>query len=305
MANVLETLVAGALEDAAARRLDRPYADVERDLDRVASPLDALDFLAPGDRVKILAEVKRASPSRGSMAAIEDPAALAADYERGGASTISVLTEGRKFLGSLADLEAVKARVGVPVLRKDFIADPYQVIEARASGADVVLLIVAALDQARLVELHALAEELGMRVLVEAHSADEVARGLDAGARILGVNARDLTDFSLDRDLFGSLADRIPDGVVRVAESAVAGPADVAHYRSAGADVVLVGRRSSRARTPPPPSRRSSPQRTASAVPAAERRPSAVHRPDRPDRLRPRRPRSPPAPRSAPPGRPS
>ena len=241
MPNVLETLVAGALEDAAARRLDRPVSDVERDLDRVASPLDALQFLAPGDRVKVLAEVKRASPSRGSMAPIEDPAALAADYERGGASTISVLTEGRKFLGSLADLEAVKARVALPVLRKDFIADPYQVLEARAAGADLVLLIVAALEQRQLVELHELAEQLGMRVLVEAHSGDEVARGLDAGARILGVNARDLTDFSLDRDLFGSLADRIPDGVVRVAESAVAGPADVAHYRSAGADVVLVG----------------------------------------------------------------
>jgi indole-3-glycerol phosphate synthase len=239
--NVLETLVAGALEDAAARRLDRPYSDVERDLDRVASPLDALTFLAPGDRVRVIAEVKRASPSRGSMAPIADPAALAAEYERGGASMISVLTEGRKFLGTLADLEAVKARVGVPVLRKDFIADPYQVLEARASGADVVLLIVAALDQARLVELHTLAEELGMRVLVEAHSADELARGVDAGARILGVNARDLTDFSLDRDLFGSLVGGIPDGIVRVAESAVSGPADVAHYRAAGADAVLVG----------------------------------------------------------------
>jgi indole-3-glycerol phosphate synthase len=241
VANVLETLVAGALEDAAARRAERPASDVERAIDQVAPALDALDHLAPGDRVKVIAEVKRASPSRGAMATIADPAALAADYERGGASTISVLTEGRKFLGSLADLEAVKARVSVPVLRKDFIADPYQVLEARAAGADVVLLIVAALEQRQLVALHDLAEQLGMRVLVEAHSADELARGLDAGARVLGVNARDLTDFSLDRDLFGSLADRIPDGVVRVAESAVSGPADVAHYRAAGADVVLVG----------------------------------------------------------------
>ncbi|MFZ7088660.1 indole-3-glycerol phosphate synthase TrpC [Curtobacterium sp. RRHDQ10] len=238
---MLDTLVAGAREDAAQRRLDRPTADVERDLDRVASPLDALTFLAPGDRVRVIAEVKRASPSRGALADIADPAALAADYERGGASTISVLTEGRRFLGSLADLESVKARVGVPVLRKDFITEPYQVLEARASGADVVLLIVAALDQSSLVALHDLAGQLGMRVLVEAHSADEIARALDAGARIVGVNARDLTDFSLDRDLFGALADRIPDGVVRVAESAVSGPPDVAHYRSAGADVVLVG----------------------------------------------------------------
>jgi indole-3-glycerol phosphate synthase len=240
-ANLLESLVAGAVEDAALRRRDRPYSDVERDLDRVASPLDALTFLAPGDRVHVLAEVKRASPSRGSMAEIADPAALAAEYERGGASAISVLTEGRRFLGTLDDLTAVKARVGVPVLRKDFIADPYQIVEARAAGADLVLLIVAALQQAQLVELHTLAESLGMRVLVEAHSAEEVRRGVDAGARILGVNARDLTDFSLDRDLFGHLVDGIPDGVVRVAESAVAGPADVAHYRAAGADVVLVG----------------------------------------------------------------
>jgi indole-3-glycerol phosphate synthase len=239
--NLLESLVAGALEDAAIRRAERPYADVERDLDRVASPLDALTFLAPGDRVKVIAEVKRASPSRGALSDITDPAALAAEYERGGASTISVLTEGRRFLGTLDDLTAVRARVGIPVLRKDFIADPYQVVEARAAGADLVLLIVAALDQAQLVELHDLTEQLGMRALVEAHSADEVTRALDAGARIVGVNARDLTDFSLDRDLFGSLAGAIPDGVVRVAESAVSGPADVAHYRAAGADVVLVG----------------------------------------------------------------
>jgi indole-3-glycerol phosphate synthase len=241
MENVLQELLHGALEDAARRRDERPYADVERDLDRVASPLDALTFLAPGDRVRVIAEVKRASPSRGSLAPIADPASLAAQYEQGGASVISVLTEGRKFLGTLDDLTAVKAHVGIPVLRKDFIGDPYQVVEARAAGADVVLLIVAALEQDRLVELHDLAEQLGMRVLVEAHDADEIARGLDAGARILGVNARDLRDFSMDRDLFGRLADRIPSGVIKVAESAVLAPTDVAHYRAAGADAVLVG----------------------------------------------------------------
>jgi indole-3-glycerol phosphate synthase len=241
MENVLQELLHGALEDAARRREARPYADVERDLDLVESPLDALAFLAPRDRVHVLAEVKRASPSRGALASIEDPASLAADYARGGASAISVLTEGRRFLGTLDDLSAVKARVDVPVLRKDFIGDPYQVVEARAAGADVVLLIVAALTQERLVELHGLAEQLGMRVLVEAHDADEISRGVDAGARILGVNARDLRDFTLDRDLFGSLVDRIPADVVKVAESAVSAPADVAHYRSAGADVVLVG----------------------------------------------------------------
>lgn len=197
--------------------------------------------LAPADRVKIIAEIKRASPSRGSLADIVDPAALAVSYEAGGASAISVLTEGRRFLGTLADLDQVRAAATIPVLRKDFIGTPYQVLEARAAGADLVLLIVAALDQTTLLSLHELIRELGMTALVETHSGDEVGRALDIGASLVGVNARDLSDFSLDQDLFGSLADRIPSGVVRVAESAVKTAADVAHYRAAGADVVLVG----------------------------------------------------------------
>jgi indole-3-glycerol phosphate synthase len=203
--------------------------------------LDALAALAPTDRVKILAEIKRASPSRGALAAITDPAALAMSYEAGGASAISVLTEGRRFHGSLSDLEQVRAAVSIPVLRKDFIGTPYQVFEARAAGADLVLLIVAALDQATLLSLHGLIRELGMTALVETHSAEEVSRALDIGASLVGVNARNLSTFELDQNLFGALADRIPSGVVRVAESAVKTAADVAHYRSAGADVVLVG----------------------------------------------------------------
>lgn len=191
--------------------------------------------------MKIIAEVKRASPSRGQLAEISDPAALAVSYQTGGASAISVLTEGRRFGGSLADLADVRTAVDVPVLRKDFIAEPYQVFEARAADADLVLLIVAALEQRVLAELHDLILELGMTPLVEAHSADEVERALDVGAQVVGVNARDLTTFELDRELFGSLADRIPAGVIRVAESAVKTPADVAHYRAAGADVVLIG----------------------------------------------------------------
>jgi indole-3-glycerol phosphate synthase len=238
---VLADLVAGAVEDAAERRTTRPLAEVERDaLDRPA-PLDAHAALAPAERVKIIAEVKRASPSRGELAAIADPAALAVSYETGGASAISVLTEGRRFLGSLADLEAVRSAVSIPVLRKDFIADPYQVFEARAAGADLVLLIVAALEQQRLAELHDLVYQLGMTALVETHSGEEIDRALDIGAGVIGVNARDLSTFELDRDLFGRLADRIPSGVIRIAESAVLQPDDVAHYRAAGADVVLVG----------------------------------------------------------------
>jgi len=238
---VLADLVAGALEDADRRRTERPLAQVEAEALARPAALDALTALAPADRVKIIAEVKRASPSRGSLAAIPDSAALAVSYETGGASAISVLTEERRFRGSLADLEAVRDAVSIPVLRKEFVTDPYQVFEARAAGADLVLLIVAALDQQRLVELHELITQLGMTSLVEAHSADELSRALDTGAGLVGVNARDLTTFELDQDLFGRLADRIPSGVIRVAESAVKTADDVAHYRAAGADVVLVG----------------------------------------------------------------
>ena len=238
---MLSDLVAGALEDAAARRAVRPFEQLERDALAAAAPLDVLAALAPADRVRIIAEIKRSSPSRGALATIGDPAALAVSYQTGGASAISVLTEQRRFAGSLDDLAQVRAAVDIPVLRKDFVADPYQVLEARAAGADLVLLIVAALEQEQLVELHALVQELGMTALVETHSADEVQRALDVGAQLVGVNARDLSTFELDRDLFGSLADAIPSGVIRVAESAVREPADVAHYRAAGADVVLVG----------------------------------------------------------------
>ena len=238
---MLDDLYAGALADAEARRQLRPSAEVEAAALARQPALDERAALAPAERVKIIAEVKRASPSRGDLSAIADPASLALSYATGGASAISVLTEGRRFKGSLADLEAVRAAVDVPVLRKDFIAEPYQVLEARAAGADLVLLIVAGLEQRRLVELHELVRELGMTALVETHSADEVSRGLDAGAEVLGVNARDLTTFQLDRELFGRLSDSIPQGVTRVAESAVASLADVAHYRRSGADVVLVG----------------------------------------------------------------
>jgi len=238
---VLADLVAGAVADASERRAARSLAAVEAAAAERAPAIDAVAALSPRDRVHVIAEIKRASPSRGPLAEIADPAALASSYQLGGASAISVLTEGRRFGGSLADLEAVRDVVSVPLLRKDFIADPYQVVEARASGADLVLLIVAALEQPRLVELFGLIRELGMTPLVETHSADEVSRALDLGAELVGVNARDLSTFELDQDLFGRLADSIPSGIIRIAESAVKTSADVAHYRRAGADVVLVG----------------------------------------------------------------
>lgn len=238
---MLEQLTAGALADAAERERTRSLEQVQADALSMPPALNALEALAVRDRVHVIAEIKRASPSRGDLAELTDPAAWAASYELGGASVISVLTEGRKFKGSLDDLTAVKSRVTIPVLRKDFIASEYQVWEARAAGADLVLLIVAALDDEQLAGLHELILELGMTPLVETHSAAEVERALAINAKLIGVNARDLVTFSLDRDLFGRLAPLMPEDVIKVAESAVLSPEDVAQYRAAGADVVLIG----------------------------------------------------------------
>ena len=191
--------------------------------------------------MSVIAEVKRASPSKGDLASIADPAALAADYEAGGASVISVLTEERRFNGSLADLDAVRARVDVPVLRKDFMISEYQIFEAKAHGADLVLLIVAALSQEQLVSMLTLAESLGLSVLVEVHDAEETHRAVAAGATIIGVNARNLKTLEVDRGTFERLAPLIPDTCVKVAESGVRDADDVRHYASLGADAVLVG----------------------------------------------------------------
>lgn len=238
---MLSDLTAGALADAAARREIVSYADVERAALNQIPALNALEFLAPTDRIKVIAEVKRASPSRGDLSAIPDPAALARTYAAHGASTISVLTEGRKFKGSLEDLRAVRAAVDVPVLRKDFIAEEYQILEARAAGADLVLLIVAALEQDVLARLNTFALSLGLTVLVETHSREELHRALEIEASLVGVNARNLSTFELDRELFGALVHEIPATTIKVAESAVRDADDVRHYREAGADVVLVG----------------------------------------------------------------
>ncbi|GAA1321163.1 indole-3-glycerol phosphate synthase TrpC [Leucobacter albus] len=238
---MLAELFQGSLEDAKSRRQIRPYSAVEAEALARPAALDALEHLTPADRIRVIAEVKRASPSRGDLAEIAEPHALASQYESGGASVVSVLTEERRFKGSLDDLEAVRKAVSIPVLRKEFIGEEYQILEARAAGADLVLLIVAALPQETLERLYAFTLELGMTPLVEAHSADEVARSVDLGSQLIGVNARDLSTFELDRELFGRVADQIPAGVIRVAESAVLGIDDVQRYREAGADAILVG----------------------------------------------------------------
>jgi indole-3-glycerol phosphate synthase len=197
--------------------------------------------LLRGDAVAVIAEVKRSSPSKGALAAIADPASLAADYESGGAAVISVLTEKHRFGGSLDDLVAVRRAVDVPVLRKDFIVSSYQLWEARVHGADLALLIVAALEQNALVSLVERAKSLGLTPLVECHTAEEVARAVDAGADVVGINARDLRTLQVDRAVFARVAPHVPDHVVRIAESGVRGPHDVIEYARAGADAVLVG----------------------------------------------------------------
>lgn len=239
--SVLDELVAGALEDQRIREQATPLDVVKQAAQAAPAPLDARRWLRHADTVPVIAEIKRASPSKGRLGDIPDPAALAREYERGGAAAISVLTEGRRFLGSLDDLDRVRAAVGVPVLRKDFITTDYQIWEARAHGADLVLLIVAALDDAALRRLLDLTHELGMTALVETHTAEEIERAVAAGAGVIGINARNLKDLRVDVGRYRELADALPDDVIRVAESGVFGAVELEDYARAGADAVLVG----------------------------------------------------------------
>ncbi len=238
--NVLESIVAGVREDLEARQQQCPMDALKERAARIPGAKDARQILASKE-VSVIAEVKRQSPSKGEIADISDPAALATEYEAGGAAVISVLTETRRFGGSLADLDAVRGKVDIPVLRKDFIITSYQVWEARAHGADMVLLIVAALEQMALESLVERVHSLGMTALVEVHEDDEVKRAVDAGARVIGVNARSLKSLEVDRGTFGRIAPMIPDGVVRVAESGIRDSHDVVEYARLGADAVLVG----------------------------------------------------------------
>jgi indole-3-glycerol phosphate synthase len=205
--SVLDEIIDGVRLDLAEREAATPLVDLKEAARRAPDALDPMPAFR-ADGVSVIAEVKRSSPSRGALATIADPAALAADYQSGGAATISVLTEGRRFGGSLADL---------------------------------ALLIVAALTQNQLASLIERACSIGLSPLVEVHDEDEVDRALEAGAKLVGVNARNLRTFEVDRDTFARLAPRIPDDVVRVAESGVRGPHDVFEYAKQGAQVVLVG----------------------------------------------------------------
>ncbi len=237
---VLDDIIAGVRLDMATRQERVSLDDLKA---RVAATPSARPVIPmfQGEDVCVIAEVKRKSPSKGDLADIPSAAALASAYEAGGAHVISVLTEERRCGGSLADLDAVRAAVDIPILRKDFIVSSYQLWEARAHGADLALLIVAALDQNALESLIERTKSLGMTALVEVHDADEVSRAVEAGAEVIGVNNRDLRTLQVHRDQFLEIAPLIPEGIIKVAESGIRSAHDLRHYAAAGADAVLVG----------------------------------------------------------------
>jgi indole-3-glycerol phosphate synthase len=207
----------------------------------VAPPVrDCLAALLTED-ISVIAEVKRSSPSKGALAPISDPAGLAARYEEAGAAAISVLTEQRRFGGTLADLDAVRKAVELPILRKDFMVDEYQFYEARANGADVVLLIVAALSKNQLDDYFHLSKELGMRALIEVHTPGELESALEISPEIVGVNSRNLKTLDVDSQVFAQLIPQIPSTIARIAESGISTRADVEFAHEHGATAVLVG----------------------------------------------------------------
>ena len=236
--SVLDSIIEGVREDLAARR--GSMGALHERIDAQAPALDAHSFLSRNE-MNVIAEVKRSSPSKGNLAPITDPAALAEKYQEAGAAAVSVLTEQRRFGGSLADLDAVRSRIEIPVLRKDFMVDEYQFLEARAHGADIVLLIVAALSKSQLKDFYDLATELGMASLIEVHTQSELESAMDISPRIVGVNSRNLKTLEVSASVFEELIPAIPSTVIRVAESGISTRVDVAQAQKAGATAILVG----------------------------------------------------------------
>jgi indole-3-glycerol phosphate synthase len=242
--DLLRAIVAGTQRITAVRRAREPLSALERRA--IAAAPDGQRFeaaLSMAGRVNVIAECKRRSPSKGVLAQPYEPARLARQYEAGGAAAISVLTEPTFFDGSLDHLMAVRAAVGVPLLRKDFVVDEYQLFEARAAGADAVLLIVAALEAAHLRRLQARAGDLGLAALVEVHDDDELSRAIDAGARLIGVNNRSLRTLAVDVEVSSRLVSRIPRDVVAVSESGLQSRSDVERLSAAGYRAFLIGER--------------------------------------------------------------
>ncbi|MDN5895411.1 MAG: indole-3-glycerol phosphate synthase TrpC, partial [Nocardioides sp.] len=218
--SVLDDIVAGVRIDLAEREALTPFDEIQVQAAQAPGPRDPMPLFRD-EAMSIIAEVKRRSPSKGDLADIAHPAVLAEAYARGGAGAISVLTEKRRFNGSLDDLRAVRSAVDTPLLRKDFIVTTYQLHEARAAGADLALLIVAAIDPPLLEKLYAEAQALGLTVLVEVHDEEETRRAVDLGAQLIGINARNLKTLEVDPDTFGRLSKLVPDDRVLVAESGI------------------------------------------------------------------------------------
>ena len=258
---VLDELVDGVREDMAGDRgrcsageLRSRIADMKEAALNFAGAIRRPESGSAQGRIRVIAEVKRASPSAGDIAEEADPAEMAGRYEEGGAAAVSVLTERRKFRGSIGDLRAVRAASGLPLLRKEFIFDPYQVFEARAAGADAILLIAAILEKALLEDLRCQAEELGMAALVEIYAEDEVDRVLGSGARIVGVNNRNLKTFEVDTArvfrIQSLLTEEERGRLIFVSESGIFGWEEAAPLAEAGVDAILVGEALMRADSP-------------------------------------------------------
>jgi indole-3-glycerol phosphate synthase len=245
--SVLASIIEGVREDLAARRL--PMGQLQEALETAPAVRDCLPHLMSSE-MSVIAEVKRSSPSKGALASIGDPAGLAATYEEAGAQVVSVLTEQRRFGGSLADLDAVRKAIVLPILRKDFMIDEYQFYEARAHGADVVLLIVAALSKNQLEDYFHLSTELGMRSLIEVHTNDELERALDISPEIIGVNSRNLKTLEVDSRAFAELIPQIPSSIARVAESGISTREEVVFAQECGATAILVGEALVRSESP-------------------------------------------------------
>jgi len=236
--SVLASIIEGVLEDLQKRVV--PSVQLREQLDSAPKLRGAYAALNE-DGMRLIAEVKRSSPSKGELSAILDPVALASSYQTGGADLISVLTEERRFKGKIADLIAVRTAVDIPVLRKDFIVTEFQVLESRILGSDLMLLIVAALAKSQLIDFYQLATELGMDVLVEVHDLVEAEVALDIGAKIIGVNSRNLKTLEVNDKNFELILPQLPTTVLKVAESGISTRSQVANVGALGANAVLVG----------------------------------------------------------------
>ncbi len=236
--SVLDSIIEGVRLDEQSRRLSD--SELNERIAGAPRPRSAIEVLGRG-QLSMIAEIKRSSPSKGNLSEIPEPDLLAQIYEKSGASVISVLTEERRFNGSLKDFALVRKEVSLPMLRKDFMVSEYLIRESRAFGADLVLLIVAALSESELRDFHALATELGMDVLVEIHDELELERALRISPKILGVNSRNLKTLDVDSSSFDRLLPLIPGSIIKVAESGISNLNDIRRARKAGADAVLVG----------------------------------------------------------------